>query len=158
MGFGARGTAMAQRRGAPAEGTCLEPGHSRLEAGLGGGAALLVGQLGLRRERHVQQHLRASKRHRSRVCAFGEGSCRSRGFELSGFPEGASPAYSAIRRSGTCAGNRCVIVKKRAQGVEWLEGRAHILYLHSSTALSKPGAGRGASAKVCTRNATGCKV
>ena len=42
---------MAQRRGAPAEGARLEAGDARLEAGLGGGAALLVGQLGLGGER-----------------------------------------------------------------------------------------------------------
>ena len=45
------------KRGVPAEGARLKSGHTRLEAGLGGGAALLVGQLGLRGERHVQKHL-----------------------------------------------------------------------------------------------------
>ena len=62
MGFGARGAAMA-KRGAPAEGACLKPGHTRLEAGLGGGSALLVGQLGLGGERHVQKHLWRHDKH-----------------------------------------------------------------------------------------------
>ena len=62
MGFGAQ-SAVAQRRGAPAEGARLEAGDARLKAGLGGGAALLVGQLGLGGERHVQKHLRRQNQH-----------------------------------------------------------------------------------------------
>jgi len=41
----------------------LEARNSRLEARLGGGAALLVRELLLRRERHVQKHLRRQNQH-----------------------------------------------------------------------------------------------
>jgi len=54
---------LARHHPTAAERARLKPGHARLEACLGRGAALLVRELLLRRERHVQQHLRRQDKH-----------------------------------------------------------------------------------------------
>ena len=51
------------KRGVPAESARLEARHAGIKAGLGRGSALLVGELLLRRERHVQKHLRRKHEH-----------------------------------------------------------------------------------------------
>ena len=96
---------------AAAEGARLKPGHARLEARLGRGAALLVRELLLGGERHVEQHLRKQQN---------DGQCTEQ--------TQRQPHVFNVRES-TCGGMIIMLGVTPYRDMR---------YLHSSTALSKP--------------------